>query len=197
MATETNSTGTPDGKPAEPATTASATNDAEHGLKREIEKLREQKRGWEAEKAAREQKDKDSEAQRLAANQEFEKLATQRGEEAAAARKENEALKAQQDRVYVDAELRSKRSELVDAEDLKLFDSSTLTVEAGEVKGLEEKWADFKKRKPHLFKQTTTATGKPGAVHPGGGTQLPDIGEVDARKMTPLQWNDYVLSQRK
>ncbi len=181
-------------------TQGTATENArEVGLRRELEKVREQKRSLEAEKAARDSAEKTAETDRLTKNQEFQKLADQRAEEVKQKDAELTALRGRQDAVYIDAELRAKRFELLDPDDLALFSTKDLTVEAGEVKGLDDKWTDFKKRKPHLFRQagtTTTGTARTAAVHPGGGA-TPSSDEVDPRKMTTEQWNTFVQSQRR
>jgi len=179
------------------ATAAPTADSAAAGLLRETERLREQNRQLKAAQEERDRKDNEAKAAELAKNNQFKELADQHKATADAKEQELVALRAKQDSVYVDAELRARRYELLDPEDLALFDARSLKVKDGVVEGLDEKWAEFKKRKPHLFKPAGAASlGTPNGTHLGGPT--PNSGEAPSPKnMTAEQWQAHLESQRK
>lgn len=87
-------------------------------------------------------------------------------------------------KITINAELRviAARMGMVNLDDLKLADTSSLTVnaETGEVVGVQDLLTAFKESRPYLFKEPTSSTSHAGNPPPKEKPQL-----FDARTATP------------
>lgn len=183
--------------PASTAASAAGGSTAPDWYVKETARLREEKRNAEEKSARLEAEQAAAATKKLEDEKQYQTLAEQRKTELEAKNAELASLQAKQSDVYVQAELRALARELVDPEDIKLFDASGVKVVDGKVEGLDAAWAAFREKKKHLLRADGLPApaglpARPGAAHPpaaGGHGEPPD-----PTQMTQEQWHAHVAT---
>ncbi len=171
----------------------------EKGLRLELEKQRQKNRDLQAENQGFKTAQQTAETKRLQEQGEYKELAERHGKERDEYKSKFETTLKRQQQIYVDAEVRARRSELIDPDDAKLFDAQGLEVgEDGEVKDFDKRWGEFKAKKAHLFKaagsEPAARLPSPDRLTPGtGGSAAPK--QTDPMKMTKAEFLEWTNSE--